>query len=419
MASKLLVAFAYVLILLQTTVLGQAPGTEQVYCASLNTGSTFEAVYSLYQSYGACRDTCVSKYAFGVVQGRYCWCSDAAPGDTTDVKSCNENCPGYPKDKCGSTNNKLFGYIQLDKKPSTTIGGSTTTTSSVSTSGSLGPSTDTTPTPAPLPTATFSSSLIFRPPVYSLSTFFSLSRGVPTLSEDPDSSSLDIPWTFLTTATTQTGPSTPPSSPPAPVTITVVDSQTRSGTTTLSTEKSPSPSSATDSTTSSAASSSSSSTSTPNVTTQTLPGATVTIPNNNLPSQTAQPSTGNKGLSGGATAGIVIGSLALVALIGLILFFWFCYRRKSSDSQKEEADEYLNPYYERAVPQPVFRPPHGSGPNRTGPTLTIPSSNDSRLKNGIYPNGSRRSNVSLQDNQDYSRPVRPALRLTNPDPPEN
>lgn len=90
-------------------------------------------VYSQYQSNGACEDNC-SAYAYAVLQGPDCWCSNYAPSQQVNTLDCNEQCPGYPDDWCGSTSAGLFGYYQLSVAPSGTAGGATTPSSLVSTS---------------------------------------------------------------------------------------------------------------------------------------------------------------------------------------------------------------------------------------------------------------------------------------------
>lgn len=75
-----------------------------------------------WQSNGKCFDTCKANYAFAVVQGQNCWCSNYAPADTTSTGSCSSPCPGYPFEQCGSSG--FFGYIPLNKPPLGTIGAS-------------------------------------------------------------------------------------------------------------------------------------------------------------------------------------------------------------------------------------------------------------------------------------------------------
>ena len=83
----------------------------------------------LYQSNGACFQSCLDSYAFAIVQGQECWCSNYIPANTVSTSSCNEDCPGYPSDKCGSASAGLYGYIALKKSPSGTAGGASTSSS--------------------------------------------------------------------------------------------------------------------------------------------------------------------------------------------------------------------------------------------------------------------------------------------------
>jgi cell wall integrity and stress response component len=313
--------FLYIFTLLQTPI--QVAGLSIQYCSSANTGSQFDAVISDFQSNGACRETCVDKFAFAILQGKYCWCSNVAPGVTTDTKSCDDRCPGYPADRCGNVGSGLFGYMQLDKRPSATAGDSTK----------------------------------------------------PTVA----------------------GPMTSAQSTGSPIASISA------------------------------------------VSVQTVSGQIVTI---TVSSGGSQPTSGGsakpKGssLSPGGIAGIIIGALVALGL-GVALIMWCCCigPRRARASAK---DDYDSIHYEPTIPPPIFqgtlqsRPPQMSVAN-SGPTdgpvtfprssrhphnpnrLSVPAFTDNRMKKDllIYPNGSRHSNVSLQDHHDYSRPV---LRLTNPDP---
>lgn len=89
-----------------------------------------DAVKDNYQSNGLCHDTCVNLYAFAVVQGSSCWCSNYTPAQTLSTGSCSEPCPGYPAEKCGAPAAGLFGYLALDRSPSGTVGLATTSPSS-------------------------------------------------------------------------------------------------------------------------------------------------------------------------------------------------------------------------------------------------------------------------------------------------
>jgi cell wall integrity and stress response component len=113
-----------------------ALGLTLSYCSSLNTGSdttpgTGAELFmhntdrsldvTIYQSLGACQNKCGSTYAFAVVQGEDCWCSNYAPATTVDISKCDTSCPGYPFEQCGSTGNNLFGYLALNGAPSGTL----------------------------------------------------------------------------------------------------------------------------------------------------------------------------------------------------------------------------------------------------------------------------------------------------------
>ena len=98
---------------------------------------------SIFQSNGLCHDFCHSSYAFAVVQGNGCWCSNYVPVSTTSSSGCNKQYPGYPQDLCGGDG--LYGYIALSKLPSGTAGGSATVSlSAAPVSSSVQPSRSTT-----------------------------------------------------------------------------------------------------------------------------------------------------------------------------------------------------------------------------------------------------------------------------------
>ncbi|KAI1142275.1 hypothetical protein F5Y05DRAFT_409421 [Hypoxylon sp. FL0543] len=109
--------------------IGLTSSLDMAYCANINTGTT-PANFSIYQSDGLCHDHCFADYAFAIVQGKECWCSDYVPDktDQVDVSKCSEPCPGFTSDTCGS--DQLYGYISLAKEPAGTSGGSTSSTSS-------------------------------------------------------------------------------------------------------------------------------------------------------------------------------------------------------------------------------------------------------------------------------------------------
>jgi cell wall integrity and stress response component len=102
-------------------------------------------VQSSFQSNGACRDTCSSDYAYAVVQGQDCWCSDFAPGYSVNTLRCSQPCPGYPSDWCGSSSSGLYAYFQLTRSPSGTAARSSAQPSRTLGSSVSGPLTTETP----------------------------------------------------------------------------------------------------------------------------------------------------------------------------------------------------------------------------------------------------------------------------------
>ncbi|KAI1185952.1 hypothetical protein F5B17DRAFT_405907 [Nemania serpens] len=148
------------------------------YCASANTAGT-PTNSSIWQSNGLCHDFCVRQsFALAVLQGHYCWCSNYAPAKSSqvDTAECNDPCPGWKYDTCGTSD--LFGYIQLDIPPSGTADGSSTSTSS-ETSTHSSTRTSTTPTP---PTPTTSIKTVTAGGTVSLETV----TVTPTASAEPD-----------------------------------------------------------------------------------------------------------------------------------------------------------------------------------------------------------------------------------------
>ncbi|KAJ5176926.1 uncharacterized protein N7482_002803 [Penicillium canariense] len=120
-------------------------------------------------------------------------------------------------------------------------------------------------------------------------------------------------------------------------------------------------------------------------------------------------------LSGGSIAGIVIGVIGGLALVGALIFMIFFYRKRArsaspvpstgdmTDNRTSQGSSFMRGVFPQGNSQDL------PGSSSLGRKHTF---TDNRLKTDIYPNGPRDSSVSLQDNEDYSRPV---LRLTNPD----
>ncbi|GIZ45314.1 hypothetical protein CKM354_000848700 [Cercospora kikuchii] len=360
--------FRAVLLLSGVLVLAQS-GLVQQYCSSDNTGSDFNAITNIYQSNGACRDSCASEYAFAVVQWQSCWCTNVAPGDTTSVSDCGEDCPGYPSEKCGNRDSGLYGYIALNRSPTSTAGGSR-------------PS-PTTPRQRPMT--------------------------APSPTQEPETS-------YTSSRTSET-----PESTFEPVTEVIM--------TTISGA----------------------------VVTQTVTSTPVAAPESN---DGQQPLHRSDSMSAGTIAGIVIGILAAFAILGAALFF--CWRRRKQDSTEDgdgaavaggkrlgrnvsvlskagllartqpSMGEHDDSYYvtpatgqnsvrhsmmfgpsasEGVNPASPLGSSHGSDKSRrmSKPMVYDQRLNPSALFANAEANGSR---ISMQDQQDYSRP----LGVVNPDP---
>lgn len=103
----------------------------------------------LFQSNGWCSTHCGDNYAFAIVQYQQCWCSDYVPAETISIGSCDQECPGFPAEKCGSLSAGLFGYIALSKSPSGTLGAASSSSSISSSTEAAESSTHVVSNPSP------------------------------------------------------------------------------------------------------------------------------------------------------------------------------------------------------------------------------------------------------------------------------
>ncbi|KAL4954092.1 hypothetical protein BDW69DRAFT_144845 [Aspergillus filifer] len=148
---------------------------------------------------------------------------------------------------------------------------------------------------------------------------------------------------------------------------------------------------------------------------------TVTVEGSSEPTSAAESSSDTQtedsdsgGISGGSIAGIVVGVVGGIALVLAAIIFFLAKRRRDNGKNYQgnsidgRQSKGSNMSYANLGDNHSHTLSSGSGPQRM-PTFT-----DNRLNTGavLYPNGHRDSDVSLHDNEDYSRPV---LRLTNPD----
>ncbi|PVI06322.1 hypothetical protein DM02DRAFT_649833 [Periconia macrospinosa] len=114
---------------------------DYAYCSSQNTNSG-SPTYSQWQSNGFCTEKCEGS-VFAVILQNDCWCSNYAPGaDQQSTDNCNDACPGYPTERCGNKDKKLYMYIRIaGAQASGTQGGSAPTSSARTKSSSPDPTT--------------------------------------------------------------------------------------------------------------------------------------------------------------------------------------------------------------------------------------------------------------------------------------
>lgn len=119
-------------LLLYLSLDGASAQLQQKYCSSQNTGADHYVESNQWQTLGLCKDKCVL-YAFGVVKGFECWCSDYAPNPSEARTDC-VTCPQYNLEKCGNSKTGAYGYIDTGTRPKGTAdasdGPSSTTMSS-------------------------------------------------------------------------------------------------------------------------------------------------------------------------------------------------------------------------------------------------------------------------------------------------
>ncbi|XPS80445.1 hypothetical protein M3J09_012398 [Ascochyta lentis] len=382
---------ALVTLLFSALATAQNTGFTQSYCSSQNT-ATNDAFFWTYQSNGKCSDHCNSAgtYAFAVIQYTNCWCSNYIPSTTTDISSCQKDCPGYPDEKCGDKDADLYIYIKLSGQPSGTAGGGSQPSSTDATDPSSA-------SPSQRPTSRG------RPPVTIIQT---------VVGEAP---------TITVTPTRRQTSAAPASTAPS------------------STNNKPSSTLRTVVTSSAAAPSTS-------VQVVTESGAVVTRTVIYQPTQNAsQPQPTSKGSSstGAIVGGVVGGVAAIAAIVGGIFFLLWRRKKQQRAEQEHQAGITRNTSTMskagllggRAVAtDPHYPPPIAtnisSGGSRHDNDSISPISGsqrrysqpmmiDSRLNpetvlmyHPTFGNNSRESVGSIDDSRDYGR----QLNVRNPDP---
>ncbi|GCB17431.1 cell wall integrity and stress response component 4 [Aspergillus awamori] len=331
------------------------------YCSSANTGSSQAANESTYQSNGLCEDHC-SNYAFGILQGYDCWCSNIVPNEATNVNvsQCSQDCPGYPDDSCGSTSKGLYGYVAIvGQQPSGTATVSTTSTSSTSVSRALSYS--------------HASLLWLDVP--------RMDRFSGTANKLVDSVAINCAMAASIAETSSSSETTAATTTGESVAVT-----TDSGV----------------------------------VKTVTIPAATKATSTSAADNLSSAKSDNNSGMSSGTIAGVVVGSVGgALAILALIFVLFFAKRKSRSNSPDPSVQSILldgrqSKGSQMSFMKGMFSDNHSHTLSAGSAASRLPTFTDNRMKTDtvLYANGRRDSDVSLQDNEDYSRPV---LRLTNPD----
>ncbi|PRT55363.1 Cell wall integrity and stress response component 4 [Wickerhamiella sorbophila] len=166
-------------------------------CSSSNTASG-QGFFLQYNSYGACTTHC-SGYAFAIMKGLYCWCSNYAPDDTVSVSECSDPCGGYKTDRCGNVDKGLYGYAQIGQASGTSSPSSDAASSSSSSSKVAVVSTLATVTQTSLMSTTATTSVTATVPVdsyqSSLTTEISSTVQASSTTSKTSSSSIEDPTT--------------------------------------------------------------------------------------------------------------------------------------------------------------------------------------------------------------------------------
>ncbi|KAE9990929.1 hypothetical protein EG327_000700 [Venturia inaequalis] len=329
------------------------------YCSTQNTGGGASPNSSIYQSNGLCHDTCLASYAFAIVQGQNCWCSNYAPAAQGSTSKCNTPCPGFPDELCGNSDQSLYGYISLNVAPSGTLG------------------------------------------VASSSTAASASRSSP-----PPTSTL---WTTTLAKTSETTP-LPQESATSPVTL-PSSSQVPSAT---------SAPAAIASSTHQAASASQSPTHVTQVQVVTQSGQIITQTITTTPTVPASPNTSRKnGIAPGYVAAAVIAGL--LGLVFIVAGIWLFMRRKENkDGEKgfqggSSRDMQRNiSVHSKAGLLANRNGVPAINTRNSGQPLMDDAATTRLNPNALMANdnGSKTSLNTIDDHRDYGR----TLQVTNPDP---
>ncbi|KAJ9614213.1 Cell wall integrity and stress response component 4 [Cladophialophora chaetospira] len=90
------------------------------FCSPDNVAST-GPTQSIFMSNGLCEQRCTGEYAYIVIIGQSCYCSDDVPATQVSTDECHDPCPGYPPDFCGNATAGYYAYFNLGRAASATI----------------------------------------------------------------------------------------------------------------------------------------------------------------------------------------------------------------------------------------------------------------------------------------------------------
>jgi len=111
----------------------------QIGCYKSTNGLKFEEKWD-WQSVGRCSGTCSAYAAYGMID-KMCYCGNKIPADADKVadSQCNFDCPGFPANNCGGSNNRIMVY-SIDKSNSNIPKADAATSSTSSTTSTEKPS---------------------------------------------------------------------------------------------------------------------------------------------------------------------------------------------------------------------------------------------------------------------------------------
>ncbi|GAT19758.1 ER membrane protein [Aspergillus luchuensis] len=149
------------------------------------------------------------------------------------------------------------------------------------------------------------------------------------------------------------------------------------------------------------------------VKTVTIPAATKATSTSAADNLSSAKSSDNSGMSSGTIAGVVVGSVGgALAILALIFVLFFAKRKSRSNSPDPSVQSILldgrqSKGSQMSFMKGMFSDNHSHTLSAGSAASRLPTFTDNRMKTDtvLYANGRRDSDVSLQDNEDYSRPV--------------